>query len=735
MEHIDHTDHDNMLAGLKESFDLDHENRERVREARLFVSKRDGQWQPELIKAFDDAPRYTFDMTSPQIDQVAGALEKADFVIDIEPAGAGSTKETAEAYDGLIRNIQNISRANAVYNSASREMVTSGFDGWRVVQKFIDGDTFDQDLAIERVGNWIDRVWFGPHEEPDASDADRGWILTGITKPQYKDRYPDGSMQSVSIERSSTAYCSHPEQILVGEYLYVKEISRELVMMSDGSVYERDDDFNRIIDELAQRQEPVFIALDKDGNERTRVRKKRTVWSRRFDNGGWLSTAKPTVFSWIPLIPLYGNFKIIEQKVIYYGVVEKLYDYQRGYNTSKSREIAEGSLAPRGKYWGTEKQVLGHTKSLATLNTNSEPLQIYNSDPDSPGPPLWQNGGTINPGLITLSQSMAEGMRESSGKFAASMGDNPNAQSGVAIEALQARGDIGTIKYFQARETAQCHTAKILLAAIPKVYQPGRQIRLLKDDGVSKTVTVGEQVQDRQTGQITTLNDLSVGVYDVSCTSGPSFKSRQSETVSGLIEIAQVQPEVLQLGADILLDNISAPGLAQVAERMRAQLFNAGAIPVSQWSEEEQQEVARQQQAAQNQPPQEDPNLLIGQAELIRAKNEEAKTQVDIAVKTGQQQLAEQREQREAFNANARARTEAMKLQGAVQNDEFRRMMDAMRQQQDAQAAQVNNLKTMTQALVELTKAYGVETIASPGSVRTLQSQIAIIDSEQSGIQ
>jgi len=110
---------------LRKAYDLDHENREAVREARLFVSKRDGQWEPEIIKSHGDKPRYSFDKTSPQIDQVAGSMEKSDFVIGIDPNGGGATKDIAEAYDGLIRNIQSISRATAVYNSASREMVTS----------------------------------------------------------------------------------------------------------------------------------------------------------------------------------------------------------------------------------------------------------------------------------------------------------------------------------------------------------------------------------------------------------------------------------------------------------------------------------------------------------------------------------------------------------------------------------------------------------------------------------
>ena len=153
-----------------------------------------------------------------------------------------------------------------------------------------------------------------------------------------------------------------------------------------------------------------------------------------------------------------------------------------------------------------------------------------------------------------------------------------------------------------ARQIAQRHTGRILVNAIPRVYDQGRQVRILGEDGSFDMQVLGTQVQDEQTGEIVVLNDLSEGVYDVICTTGPSYSSRQSETVSGITAIAQVAPEVLQLGGDVLMNNMASPGMDQLAARARARLLKTGEIP-------------------------EDPMMIAAQAEMKSAQAEEISAQ------------------------------------------------------------------------------------------------------------
>ena len=571
----------------------------------------------------------------------------------------------------------------------------------RLSTKFADDDSFNQDIVVEPIANFQDSVWFDNNSQLQTrSDSNWAIVLKAVATDDYNERWPDGSGLSVSTDRTGEAYFNKPDQVIVGEFLYLKETKRKLHLMTNGAVYEDDEKFKAVVDDLAGANITI---------KSTRERKLKTCYSRKFDGGDWLEKENETVFGFIPVIPMYANFKINEDKVIYWGVVEKLLDIQRVYNYSLSREVEEGALAPRSKYWMTDTQMEGYEDELATLNTSANPVQGYNVDPLAPGPPQQSGGAQINPGLRNISESMRLMANQVAGMFAASMGDNPGLQSGVAIDALQDKGDIGTIKFFQSREIAICHTAKIIIDAIPRVYDDERQIRILNEDGSFDMATINTQVTDAQTGELVALNDLSKGVYDVICTAGPSSKSRQQETVSAMLEVAQVDPSIIDIGGDILLNSVASPGMDKVAERKRAQLINRGEIPFDQMTDEEKQQA----QAAANQPPPPDPNMLFAQAEMTKAENEQLKIQ-----QNGQVEFAKLQVKQQELQQNE------LKIQQQNAQMQINAIFTQQKQQMELLTAAVTQMKT-------LTEAFGVESIAGQEPANLIVQQGQLIDEIQ----
>jgi hypothetical protein len=662
---IDFESHQSILNLLSAAQEADHDNREKAREAHLFVDKRDGQWEPYWWTNNVGKPRYTFDMVNPIVDQVVAEIEQAAFDIKVSPMSGEASKETAIIIDGLVRNIEAMSRAKDIYINAGRGMATAGYDGWMVSHKYSDPQSFDQDLVIETVANFIDRVWFDPAAYlQDKSDAQYAFLLHAMSVQEYVKRYPEGSQASVSIDREGDAYYDKGQVIVVGQLFYLEQEACELVLMSNGSVYTIDDDFKKVVDELTML-----------GIEQVRTRKayKNKVYSRFFDQTDWLEGKEETIFDRIPIVPVFANFKITENKTIYWGVVEKLLDPQRVLNYSLSREIEEGALAPRAKYWMTLTQAAGHEDALATLNTNSDPVQFYNPDPESPGAPMQQGGAQVNPGLRTISESMRQLIGQTAGMFAASMGDNPGLQSGVAIESLQSKGDNGTIKYFRALEAGITATGEILIKAIPKVYDAQRTVRLLYEDGSTEMQVLNEPVIDQQSGEIVTLNDLSKGQYSVSCRAGPSFRNRQQETIETIIEIAKVDPSIVGMAGDILLNAIPTSAATQIGERKRLQMMAQGLIPQSQMTDEE---VQQQQMSAQSQGQAQDPAMVLAQAEMAKAQAEQMRAQVEV-----------QRLQLET----AKIQLEAQKMQLGLQADQASLQLETYN-------AQTNRMNTQIKA-------------------------------------
>jgi len=694
-----YSDHKWVLEQLMAAQEADTDNREAAREAELFLHKRDGQWEPDVYLAADDAPRYTFDLVTSVVAQISGAVCRNDFDIRVRPAGGQSSRETAGVYDGLIRNIENISKSRTNLKRATRRMVESGFDAVRVIQAYADPDSFDEDLLIERIPNAIDRVWWGPHQEADASDAPYAFILTPMTKEEYEATFPEGPTNAgVPSDRQSDSWWHrYAGLVMIAEFLYFIEKPSELVQMSNGKVYR-----------AGLELESALPGLAASGitEVRRRATVEKCVYSRLLTTEGWIGKPRKTKFrNTLPLIPLYANFDVYEDKIIYHGAVERLMDPQRVLNYAASREVAEVALSPREKYWMTPTQAAGHEATLATLNTSQSPVQLYNNDPSIPGAPQKQAGGQANPGLQSVRSAMSDIIGQISGMFAANMGDNPGLQSGVAIDLLQDRGDVGSDPYSLARETMMEQIGRILVDTIPRVYNPGRQVRLMGEDGTSELVTLGEVTVDMATGMPIVLNDLNQGRYDVTCVVGPSFRSRQSETVRTMTELGKIDQTIIEMGGDILLNNVAAPGMDDLAARKRAQLVASGVVPPEQLTEEEQQALQAAQEQGQGQP---DPAMIMAMAEQAKAEAEAAGVQqraqasqselqlkmMELQIKNQQAQVEAQLKEQELQLKLAEARNHALELQIKLAQAQATIQKDSASTQKtlaEAEAQQIEN--------------------------------------------
>jgi len=113
-------EHQSVVNLLSSCQQTESDNRDNAREAHLFVDKKDGQWEPQWWTSNVDKPRYTFDQVSPIVSQISSEIEQADFDIRVSPSGGDATKDIAMTYDGIIRNVENLSSAKQIYAQACR---------------------------------------------------------------------------------------------------------------------------------------------------------------------------------------------------------------------------------------------------------------------------------------------------------------------------------------------------------------------------------------------------------------------------------------------------------------------------------------------------------------------------------------------------------------------------------------------------------------------------------------
>ncbi len=329
-------EHLSYLKQLSDFQESDRDQRERAVDCDKFLLEEDGQWEDRVARGIDEQgrPRYTFDQVTPVLENIMADIEDMEFGSNVKPSSGDASKEMAKTYEGMVRSIESDSDASSIYRSACRRIIRRGFDAWIVKAKLKDEWSFDQDLVIEPIPNAINRVWTdNTATKEDGSDSDVAYVLTSVTPEAYKEQFPDGEAVSISDagleDRQHRHGHNKPEVIVFGERYYKKETTRTVCQLTNGEVYEKDDNFLKIVDEYAQQG--VTVAKREDGTDKEKVVKDFKIYHRFFDGGGMLSKERETVFKTMPIVTCYGNFELLgdSSKITYSGITSKLMDYQR----------------------------------------------------------------------------------------------------------------------------------------------------------------------------------------------------------------------------------------------------------------------------------------------------------------------------------------------------------------------------------------------------------------------
>lgn len=713
---LDVTNRSDVQKALESAQESDRDMRDIVKEVEVFLHKKDGQWEQGIINQRGATrPRYTFDMCNPIVDQVSGPLQRSDFAIKVRPSGGDASKDIAKTHAGLVRNTENLSKAKTlVYNVAIKKIVATGLAGWKIEQAFADPKSFDQDLIIKPITNVRETVWLDEHSlMQDGSDSKMGWELIPMSRDEYTTKWPDGSRLSVGQNQNSTVYTEKPEFITVAQYFYLKAKKTTLVKLSNGRVYDQDsEEYDKVKDDLAR------LGVTEDGTREAEIM---TCFQRIYDGSDWLTEEEETVFDGIPLILAYGNYDIIENKKVYSGEIVHLMDSQRVLNYAETKKVEETALSPKSKIAASAKQYAAYKTSWETMNTNNEPVLPWDHDPENPNPPFRIEGGLVNPGLESVSANMRANIQASSGMFGPQMGDNPFQQSGKALEIQVDQGNEGKEDYFNALVIAYERTAQLLINAYPKIYDTKRQVRLLNQDGTFDMVTLHDTIQDEQTGEQVSILDLSQGIYDVTYDVGPGYKNQQQETIDAFLRMGEVDPSFIQQGKDIMVNQLNAPGMSDMHERVREQMVMSGAIPQEQLTDEESARIQQIQESQQNQPP--SPEEMIGQAEMTKANTEAQTAQFNQQVKQAELQL----ENIKLQQSQQKLDQEAAKIDLSAQSAQIDAMFKANKQNSDLLTDAVNQMKTITEA-------FGIEALAGSAPANLVDQQGRIIDEKQDNI-
>ncbi|AZS78787.1 hypothetical protein ELS24_10230 [Achromobacter spanius] len=537
-----------LLQKAKECFKEDQEafrdNRERMLEDLRFSNPAcPEQWDDAVRRAREQSeggarPCLTFDQTNQYIAQVVNDSRQNKPGIKVIPVDSGADVEVAEKLEGMIRHIEYSSRASIAYDTAQEYAARIGLGWLRVVPEIVQAERNEQEIRIKRVHDPLSVIIDANSQEPDGSDASRGFVETVLTKKAYKELYPKASVVSWESTDRMDGWIAD-DSVRVCEYFYKVETKvNNLVIAGPGGerMTVTEDEYWRLAEETGLR--PMVEATFPS----TQVEVK---WVKMSGMEILEETDFPSRF--IPLIPVLGYEVYVEGRRYICGMTRRMMDSQRAYNYERTSYIEQVALQPKAPFVLPWESVENFQDEWATANTSNRAYLPYNAL-DGEGrqlpPPARQGPPPVGASFIQGGALALSDIQASIGMYRANLGAPSNETSGRAINARQREGDTANYHYIDNLSRSIEHLGRIIVDMIPRIYDTARVARITGDDGSVEAVEINPEMEQakQKTADAMVINP-AVGQYDVRVKVGPSYSTLRQESAEAIGQILQGNPQ------------------------------------------------------------------------------------------------------------------------------------------------------------------------------------------------
>jgi len=333
------------LAEEREAFEAAHdveaENRAMALEDLRFARMSE-QWPDKIRQQREQEgrPVLTINKMPAFIRQVVNDSRMNKPQIKVKGIDDNSDPETADVLEGLIRNIEYVSKADVAYDTAVDYAASMGWGYIRVAIDYEYDDTFDKGLRIKRVANPF-TIYGDPYStEADSSDWNQAHVVEYLKKDEFQRRYKGA--EQVDWEGDGYEGLQVPwredDQIMVCEAWRRETIKRKILMLSDGRVigdkeYAAGKDFFDIMG--------LTVTNQRDANA-YKITQRIMTGAEVLEENEWAG-------QYIPVIPVYGEEINIEGKRYFCSLIHNAKDAQRMFNywrTTATELVGLGSACP-----------------------------------------------------------------------------------------------------------------------------------------------------------------------------------------------------------------------------------------------------------------------------------------------------------------------------------------------------------------------------------------------------
>ena len=529
------------------------------------------QWNADDIEARKNQgrPSLTVNRMPSFIRQVVNDARQNKPSIKVHPFDDKADPETAEVINGIIRNIEQVSKADLAYDTAIDCATSGGFGYFRVDLDYADDDTFDMDIRINRILNPLTIYPDAASTCADSSDWNYCFVTEMMPKDEFEDQYPEADAINWSpthLENNDQAWYDK-DQVRVAEYWVREPVNKTIYLMSSGDV---------VSEETYTQLESEYAAAGIELlNTRATTSHKVTQYIM---NGQQVLETNEWPGKFIPIVPLYGEEVFIDGERHFFSLIHFAKDAQSIYNYWRTTTTELVAMAPKTPWIGPSGSF--DTDLDRWQNANTETYSYLEYDGDVP--PQRQPFAGPPAGALQEALNASDDMKSVMGLHDASMGAQSNEISGVAIGKRVRESDTSTYHFIDNMARAIRHAGIIIVDLMPMIYSKPRMMRVLGEDGVPQTVAVNQQLtkeQEMLQGEMMeqreamdAIYDLTVGKYDVTVKAGPSYTTQREEARESMIALLQAFPQAASVTGDLVVNAMDWPNADIFAKRLKSLL-------------------------------------------------------------------------------------------------------------------------------------------------------------------
>src|SRR5258706_4563083 len=373
---------DKLVKRFKEEYEAgwnkDRDNQEEAyRDLRLIGDDKTEHWDADALTERTDEGRPALIVNqSPEfVGEVPGDLRQMKPAIKVVPIDDAASKEVAaDVLPGMIRYIEQRSKAQHIYFAAADQQAGCGIGHWRVGHEYASTNTFAQEIRIEPIPDGVAVVWDPDAVMLDRSDAQYCFVPVDMSRRKFERLYPDATPDVLSPQTAAafTAWLSD-DHVRVSEWFYIDPEKKLLALYPDGSIDDVTDD------EPAQQLAQIAGAQlqKRDGH---------CVWRALVTANEIIEGPEKWPGPDIPIVPLIGEEVQIGRATIRRGVVRVLRDAQPIDNYTISTKTELIALQPKSPWIGTNEQFEKYQDEWETANRRNHPYMRYTAVPNAPPP-------------------------------------------------------------------------------------------------------------------------------------------------------------------------------------------------------------------------------------------------------------------------------------------------------------------------------------------------------------